>query len=424
MTNGPTPVGHETEVLYVSSASSPEEFERIKLRRRPGAQEVTYGMSEASFKFHNLIQQGLVANACRVHSLVGRPASRRFYRGWYWGARDSELGPNHSVHHLGFPNFPGLKQAALATGLANETRKWERRTRDREARVAIIDGSYVSAMPAVLAALKGTNVVTVGVFADLYTYMTDVQDAASRRSPLHRLIRRVNAWSLASLNSFVVLTEAMLPVLRVGHRPYVVMEGLVELDSGPLPNVSRHDRPTVLYAGALRRVYGLGDLIDGFLDYDNPEARLEVYGQGDFEPDIVNAATRDARVIWGGRLPLAQVQEEERRAWVLINPRPADQEFTQYSFPSKNMEYLASGTATLTTRLPGMPQEYYDYVLTVNEPGASGITEALQRVLSIPRAELDEIGHRGREFVTTKKNNVVQASRILTMTEEARAEGR
>lgn len=416
MTHGADSARQVTEVLYISSASTPAEFERIKGRRRPGAQEITYGMSEASFKFHNQIQRGLVANNCRVLSLVGRPASRQFYQDWYWAGVTEQLAPNHTVKHLGFPNLPGVKQLSLAGGLAKEAKRWERRTRGTDRRIAIIDGAYVSAMPGVLTALRGSDVVTVGVFADLYTYMADVQDAASRRSPVHRMIRSLNAWSLQNLDAFVVLTEAMLDVLHVGDRPYVIMEGLVDVDAaGPPASVSRHQHPTALYAGALRRVYGLADLVDGFLAYDNPDARLFIYGQGDFEPDIARAASRDKRLTWGGRLPLAEVQEEERRAWVLVNPRPVDQEFTQYSFPSKNMEYMASGTATLTTRLPGMPPEYYDYVLTIDQPGAAGITEALARVLSKPLAELDQLGESARTFVKSQKNSTAQMARVLEM---------
>ena len=36
------------EVLYVSSAPSQREFDRMRARLRPGAQEVTYGMPEAA----------------------------------------------------------------------------------------------------------------------------------------------------------------------------------------------------------------------------------------------------------------------------------------------------------------------------------------------------------------------------------------
>ncbi len=115
------------------------------------------------------------------------------------------------------------------------------------------------------------------------------------------------------------------------------------------------------------------------------------------------------------------VIEAERRAWLLVNPRPAEEEFTKYSFPSKTMEYLASGTAVLTTRLPGMPAEYLDHVLTIDEPGPSGVAEGLAKALAEGLDGLEQRGERGRAFVLEHKNNAHQAGRILDLAERCRS---
>ena len=67
-------------------------------------------------------------------------------------------------------------------------------------------------------------------------------------------------------------------------------------------------------------------------------------------------------VKYKGVAPNAVIVEEELKATLLVNPRPTGEEYTKYSFPSKNMEYMASGTPVLTTCLPGMPAEYNEYV--------------------------------------------------------------
>jgi glycosyltransferase involved in cell wall biosynthesis len=107
------------------------------------------------------------------------------------------------------------------------------------------------------------------------------------------------------------------------------------------------------------------------------------------------------------------VLRAEEKAWLLVNPRPADAEFTKYSFPSKNMEYLASGTPVLTTRLPGMPDEYYDHVLTIDGSSAEDVTTGLRDALALGPDELHRRGVRGKEFVLDQKNNVVQSRRII-----------
>ncbi len=113
-----------------------------------------------------------------------------------------------------------------------------------------------------------------------------------------------------------------------------------------------------------------------------------------------------------GRVDNKEVVEKERQATLLVNPRPVNEEFTLYSFPSKNMEYMVSGTPVLTTRLPGMPEEYYNYVYTIGGEGAGAVTEALKKLLEKPQEELFKKGEAARRFVLNKKNNVLQAERI------------
>ena len=413
------------EVLYVSSAPSRHEFDRMRARLRPGAQEVTYGMPEAAAKFHTLIQEGLLGQGCRIHSLVGRSASRRFHRDVWWARRREQVSEQLTVDHLAFPNLPVLKQLCLALGMAREALVWRWTTRGARRRLMIVDGAYVSAMTTVLPCLRGARgLARIGVFADLYSYMADVEDASDRRVGfVHTAARRSTARSLDLLDGYVVLTEQMSAVLNSKQKPYLVMEGLVDVsaDAPAADGAEKTTHPTVLYAGALRKEYGLETLVQGFLAWDEPDAELIVYGQGDYASELSSIAMRERRISYRGAVPMAEVVEAERRAWLLVNPRPVDQEFTKYSFPSKNMEYLVSGTPVLTTRLPGMPEEYLEYVLTIDEPGPTGIAEALVRALAEGRDGLLRRGERGRAFVLEHKNNVHQASRILDLAGEVTA---
>jgi glycosyltransferase involved in cell wall biosynthesis len=414
-------VNSRTEILYVSSVPDEAEFRRIKGRLRPGVQSVTYGMSEASFLFHSLIQQGLVANGCHVHSLVGRAVSRRLHRGFFWRQRRSSPAPGLSVHHLATPSPRGLKNAWLAASFVVHARRWERRTRGASQRAVIVDAAYVSAVPGVLRALRGSDVVALGVFADLYSYMADVSDASDRRvGLLHSVGRRAVAVSASLMDGYVVLTRQMADVVNPEGKPYLVMEGLVDVRES-LPGgetLEKTAHPTVLYSGALRREYGLETLVRGFQAWDEPAAELLLYGQGDYVTELTEIAAADPRITYLGVVPRPDLVEAQHRAWLLVNPRPAEEEFTAYSFPSKVMEYLASGTPVLTTRMPGLPPEYLDHVLTIDEPGPPGVAAALAKALAEGTDRLAERGARGRAFVREQKNNVRQAARILDLVQQ------
>ena len=327
------------DVLYVSTSPSPGEFERMAEAERAEDQRVVYGLPEASFKFHNLLRQGLAHDdSVRVHSVVSRPIASSSHTGRIWRRRIDDEGRNYRIDHVGVINIPGVKQVTAALGCAARTARWRWRTRRTDTRILVLDGAYVTAMPGVLAALVGSRVVRVGIFCDVYSYMADVTDAAGRSvGAVHTTARRVTAAAMSRLQVFVLLTAAMAEVLPTHGRKVVVMEGLVDHRSAfdHVPAKSKHR--TILYAGALKEEYGLRDLLDGFALYHDSTARF-VLSTGRETLRRSWRVRRYPRVEFRGAVLIDEVVEQEKRAWLLVNPRPPDQEFTLYSFPSKTMD--------------------------------------------------------------------------------------
>jgi glycosyltransferase involved in cell wall biosynthesis len=218
---------------------------------------------------------------------------------------------------------------------------------------------------------------------------------------------------------YVLLTEAMNDYIRNPGKPYVILEGHADIsmkEKLPSPDKKQPVR-TVFYAGGVSRQYGLADLTEGFLRADIPNTRLEIYGPGDYVKELQSIAEKDPRVFYGGMLLNTEIVAKEQEAALLVNPRPTHEEFVKYSFPSKTMEYMASGTPVLTTRLPGMPKEYYPYVYFIDEESADGIAAALKAVLEHTDEALFRKGQEARDFVLDGRNNVVQAKKLLQMLE-------
>ena len=73
---------------------------------------------------------------------------------------------------------------------------------------------------------------------------------------------------------------------------------------------------------------------------------------------------------------------------------------------------MASGTPLLTTKLPGMPKEYYPFVFLFEQETVEGYANAIAKVLSHSEQELIKFGLKGREFVLKTKNNIQQGKRM------------
>ena len=175
-------------------------------------------------------------------------------------------------------------------------------------------------------------------------------------------------------DSFVFLTEAMKDLFD--PKPYTVMEGFLPTSQFDYSNT--RVPKSVLYTGSLNRAYGFGTLLDAFMSIPDPDAQLWICGVGDMEEAVKHAAKKDPRIQFKGFLPKKEVSALQTQCDVLVNPRTDEGEYTKYSFPSKTMEYLLSGSKVVMYRLPGIGDAYYRFIRTVDEPGAEAMAKALQ----------------------------------------------
>ena len=243
--------------------------------------------------------------------------------------------------------------------------------------------------------------------------VTDLPEMLGGSNPYLALTGKV----IRNCTDYVFLTEQMNTRLNPAGKPHVILEGHADITMADRdPAAVRKAKPRVcLYAGSVCKLYGLPQLVEGFRMADIPDTKLVIYGPGDYVEELKAVAQKDPRVEYGGMLLSSQVVEKEMEASLLVNPRPTDEEYVKYSFPSKTMEYMASATPVLTTRLPGMPKEYYPYVNFIDEETPAGIARALEAVFSRTDADLSRQGQAARDFVLKERNNRVQAKKILDM---------
>jgi glycosyltransferase involved in cell wall biosynthesis len=203
--------------------------------------------------------------------------------------------------------------------------------------------------------------------------------------------------------------------INIRNRPFVLIEGISD---GDIKNVSCHNKDitrNIIYSGALLKKNGIVKLIEAFKKIDLDDIRLMLYGAGELESYISDCVKQDPRIFFYGMQPNEIVVEAQKRATLLVNPRSSNEEYTKYSFPSKNIEYMSSGTPLVTTRLSGIPEEYYDYLYVFDDETIDGIQKELLGLLLTPSEKLTSKGRAAQEFVCNKKNGIVQSLKILNL---------
>lgn len=348
-------------------------------------------------KYHRLLIEGLAANA-EVDVVANPPVNRSVMdRNIIRLPEETEGGARY--HYIPAIRNPIWKLIRVAFGTFFGTLRYAK----KDSAVVVDCLNRTAALSGLLAArLRGCRCVGI---------VTDLPDMLGGTG-----VKLAN-FVIRHCTDYVLLTQAMNDYLNRDGKPYVILEGHADITMGDRENLpEKKTVPRVcLYAGGVSKQYGLGNLVDGFRMADIPDARLHIYGPGDYVEELKQIAAEDPRIVYGGMLMNSEIVEKELEATLLVNPRPTNEEFVKYSFPSKTMEYMASGTPVLTTVLPGMPKEYYPYVYLLEDETAEGIAEKLKQVLSQSEEALFRKGCEAKQFILNEKNNVVQAQKILNL---------
>lgn len=227
------------------------------------------------------------------------------------------------------------------------------------------------------------------------------------------------AYYYKQFDTFVLLTKYMQDKIGCRDDQFIVSEGVYEEQS---IKRGEHDENvekfTIFYGGMLYEKFGIMNLLKAFSMINNPNIHLVLCGAGDCEEKIKGMATVNDRLHYLGVVPREVALEEQTKASLLVNPRfPNENPFTRYSFPSKTMEYLASGTPALIYQLDGIPSEYYDYCYTLdkNHVDPTSLVGKILEIYNMKQSDRINKANKAREFILKNKNADVAGRKIYDL---------
>lgn len=238
----------------------------------------------------------------------------------------------------------------------------------------------------------------------------------NKYNPLTWLKIKVTYYLENNFDGYVLLSKYMGELVNQKNKPYTVVEGFGEvLKRTEIETKER--KKAILYAGGLSEDNGIQILVDGFRKFDNPDWELWICGGGKLEDYVKRQEEADSRIKFYGLVPNEQVMKMEFEVSYLINPRFSGEEYTKYSFPSKTLEYMSTGTPTIITRLKGIPDEYFEYAIVLEEETAEGITKLFKEFEKKPYEVYEDRAKVALDKLIVKKTPVVQGGKILNFLE-------
>lgn len=387
-------------VAFLGFCQTDADFDAILARDR--------AMPVQTQKFGWSVVSAIESAGGQVSILAAAPASdwpgnRAVFSG---GSRAARLPSGMERRHdlLGFVNVLGLKHV---TRYFSAVRGLKRIVDDGTVSAIMVHGVHSPFLHAAVRVGRAAGIPVITILTDAPA------DPEASGHPVVRWLRRVDhrliSRALRHMDGVIALTPGLaqtyapgLPaLLLVGIAPTMAPAGEGQ-SGGPL---------RVIYAGGLTPEYGI-DLLVEAVTKSTGDWVLEVFGRGQLQDTIARQAAEDDRIDYGGVLTPAQLPAAYARADLLVNPRPPDQELVSYSFPSKLLEYMATGTPVLSTHLPTIPADFDAHLIYAEaEPAslASAVDEFLARSPEARRA----FGRSCRRFIVEHYGPDAQGARML-----------
>lgn len=288
--------------------------------------------------------------------------------------------------------------------------------RKDEENVILISGLYRSLIRPAKWLKKKFGLPIIAIVPDLPELMiTYRKDYSKFRSLLNDMDMKRSMSYREAVDGFVVLSSYMNPVVNLHNRPWTILDGLCNLSAIDQIEAADSTDRAILYAGKISRTFGVDKLVEGFLNAKLEGVRLILCGDGDFAPKLREIAKDQQTIEYKGSVSHDIVLALEKSATLLVEPRPVDTEIAKMSFPSKIIEYMASGTPVLVSNIPSFAPEYKDYQYRIGDVSAEGIRLALVDVFSHSVEDLQTKGEAARRFVLENKTIQKQCEKVIEL---------
>lgn len=395
------------KILWIGCVESEEEFES---KSRKG-----YNLASAQKSQVNIIRgiedvTGLVIDSLNGSVLPPYPVYA-----------DKRILPNSWSHKVGaydisvgYDNLKYLNRVNCKNSMVKAARNWVKERYQGDELVIFV---YSMRSASMATACKIKKLVPK---SKLYLIITDLPEFMDLgQNKVKTLLKKIDWLQIKKMqvqfDGFILYASKMSEYLCISKDKWILMEG--SYDTAELPTISAKasKKKVIMYSGMIEKKYGINLLVDAFQNINNPNIELWITGGGNDVSYVEVATKKDKRIKFFGFLPSRNdVLAKQQEATVLINMRLPSEKASAYCFPSKLFEYMASGKPVLSFKLEGIPKEYEQYLITIENESVEGIVQGIYKALALSDEQILQLGKNGREFIVVNKNYITQCRRICS----------
>ncbi len=333
-------------------------------------------------------------------------------KGYRWNRKAETEDVNVSYLNLKFVSHLFKEKA-----LVKEAKKWAKKNKDNEIVVFV----YSMHSPFMAAAKAVKKIVPSAKIALIVLDLPQFMDLGMNK--VKAFLKEID-WKkiqklMKSVDKYILYSRHMAEFLKLKETSWTVMEGSVnENDIVEDDSSKKNDVISIMYSGVCDMRYGVPELLDAFDLIKDDNYELWITGGGNAEALIKERAEKDKRIKYYGFLPSRkELLQKQKQAHMMVNMRKPDEAASAYCFPSKIFEYMLSGNPVLSFDIPGIPSEYFDYLVKMEDISPETVAKTIKNVADMTEEERLALGKSSRRFVIENKNKTIQAKKILEFVE-------
>lgn len=360
--------------------------------------------SHAANNFQAKLIEGLQSSGVEVVTVLSIYPSPRFPLGpmQYTGNELGDAGGDSWVRCVPYLNLPLIKPFSQFFSLIRGVLKLRGlKSRRPQAGIAY-NATHRWGIPALVAAwlYKAPSICVAA----------DVQPIEPGQSWLHILLHKGRAFWLRRFTGVVVLSGLVAKEFLSPKQSWLHVEG------GISPSEYQYAEDVqplteLYYAGTLSEGSGM-KLMLAALDMLPEAYHLTITGNGPLADVVRQKAESDPRLTYLGVLPRKQQLELLQRAGLLLNPRLVSLPENRYNFPSKLLEYLASGRPVISTLTADLSEEYSDLVYVCEQEDPRVLASTITEISNLDPEEIKRRSASAYRKVIDQKNWQAQARRL------------
>ena len=214
---------------------------------------------------------------------------------------------------------------------------------------------------------------------------------------IRKIAKNFDNWLLQRLVGLVdityPITEEIAKEWLPGGLKFLVVEGVAPTFNGNFQidtNSKAFEKTSaiskrMLYTGSFTHIR---KFVQWFSVCRDLNADLVLVGGGPERVELENIARTDPRITIKEFMLGEQLDAEIEATDFLINPRDTEWIGSRFSFPSKLFDYMGRGKPILSTRMAGIPEEYFDCFIGIIDDSFDTFKSSIEAALTTSEHEI------------------------------------